>query len=71
MIGIKNLLGMVLMDAIERGGEPENHHFDESLNKPYRPLLMSEHPDSNLHPFRFKYDLELIQEPDGSLHRVE
>jgi len=36
---IESLLGMILEDAIERAGEPENHHFDETQNRKYSPVI--------------------------------
>lgn len=44
-----DLMNMILEDGILRGGEPENHHFDESLNKNFHrtPSLDSQDKDSN------------------------
>jgi hypothetical protein len=67
MISINNLLDMIATEAIEGQG-PEEHHFDESKNKPYRPLeILGVVP--KLPPII--YNLELIKKADGSYEWVE
>lgn len=65
---IKVLLDMVYAEAIEG---LRDHYFDEARNRSYihlEPEIYAK-PQSNLSPIKF--DLELIQNPDGSLEWVE
>jgi len=70
MHSIESLMGMIATDAIERGGEPEIHHADESKNKqhPYLEKTLSK-KKSTLPPIR--YHTELIQNPDGSYEWID
>jgi hypothetical protein len=70
MISIKKLLNIVCTEAIESSwGESGDNHFDEGLNMSYQPSLMPETHNLNLPSFRF--DLKLIEAPDGSLYWAE
>lgn len=76
MIGLNILLDMVATEALE-GGATE-HYFDEARNSkfiPPQPLygqssqLSQGSKDNDLPPIN--YTLQLIKNPDGSLHWIE
>lgn len=73
MHNLESLMGMILGDALERGGKPEVHHADESKNTsqgscPEQRPYPGEHRE-NLPTIRYK--LELIKRPNGTLYWAE
>jgi hypothetical protein len=71
MNSIENLISMIFTDAIENNGKPTTHYFDETRNPNYNPLETYEpkKEDSTLPPLQ--YNLDLIENPDGSLEWVD
>jgi len=71
MHSIETLMNMIFTDAIENNGKPTNHYFDETRNPDYNSPETYEpkKEKSDLPPIQ--YNLELIQNPDGSLEWVD
>jgi hypothetical protein len=75
MASIEALLGMVATEAVE--GRSTDHYFDETKDPDYgKPNYIRERPynavpqnSPKLPPIRF--DLELVEMPDGSLKWVD
>ena len=65
MITIDALLDMVRTDAVERGGEPDNHYFSQ----PTGSYTETQQDEPDLEPINFT--LELVRTPDGGYKWIE
>jgi len=68
MMSLKSLLGCVATDAIPGGRMPDNH-YDESKNEPVEevPYRRGGQPSGPV----MRFDLELIENPDGTQEWVK
>jgi len=74
MISVESILGMICTEAIENTCFPSDHYYDETRDPHYAekrtPPIELKKTDSGDLPL-FRYDLELIEMPDGSLAWLE
>lgn len=78
MVDLKNILGMVCTEAFEHAGIPEvpdhKHGAPQNYSALKREAREVLHPvvrPDSLQPTILRFDLELVQEPDGTLNWVE
>jgi len=78
MISLENLLNMVCTEAFEYGGIPEvpdqKHGAPQNysaMKREAREIVQDQTRSSSGSQPVLRYDLELLQEPDGTLHWVE
>lgn len=78
MIALENLLNIICTEAFEYDGIPEvpdhKHGAPQNYSVPKRDARGLVHEGARSYstePPALRYDLELVEEPDGTLHWVE